>query len=361
MEGMDTSFFRPELSTLPAYVPGKKGADESVIKVASNELPFPTLPMVQAAINAHVGGLHRYPDMFATELTADIAAYHHVSVDNIAVSNGSSAMIEKALNAVAVPGAEVVVPWRSFESYPIAAQKEGLTFVPVPLRADGNADLWAMYRAITPATRAMIVCTPNNPTSAALTHSELVTFLAEVPSNVLVLLDEAYIDFVEMDDVVDGVAIVGQFPNVISLRTFSKAYSLAGLRIGYTIGAPEVISVLRGLGTPFGVSDLAQVAARAALQSRTLVNERIAVIKAEREKLVAALAAQGWTVPTPQANFVWFDLGERAAEFTEICAESGISVRTFAGEGTRVTIAEPEASLRLLRALSEFRKRYPES
>lgn len=353
----EKSPFRAEIGTLPAYVPGKKSADPSVIKVASNENPFPPLPGVQAAIAAHLSGLNRYPDMAAVGLCEAIAAYHQVSVDEVAVSNGSTALIEKFLTAVCMPESEVVLPWRSFEAYPIAIQIAGARAVNVPLRADGNADLRNMLKAITDKTRAILLCTPNNPTSAALTHSEVLAFLHDVPSHIPVLLDEAYVDFVDMHDAVDGLALVRQFPNAITLRTFSKAYGLAGLRIGYAIAHSDIVKGLRSVATPFGVNALAQVAARAALQERAEVDRRVKLIMDERNNLVNALRSLGWSGPEPQANFVWVPSKEGAAELDKVCDDAGISVRTFAGEGTRMTVAEPEASLRFVRALSQFRSR----
>lgn len=352
---MTFDYFRPEISSLPAYVPGKKGSDPSVIKVASNEMPFPTLAGVQAAVASHLAGVNRYPDMTVTALREAIAAFHKVGIDEVAVGNGSTDLIEIFLSSVCTPECEVIYPWRSFEAYPIAVQIAGATSVKVPLGADGNADLRAMLKAITDRTRAILVCTPNNPTSAALTHAEVAAFVAEVPQHIPVLLDEAYIDFVEMDDPVRGIELARQFPNVISLRTMSKAYGLAGMRVGYAIGPADVIRTLRSVITPFGVSSLSQVAARAALQEAGEVRRRVGLIKAERAKLVTALRSLGWTGPDPQANFLWIPTGEKTADFVAACEAEGITVRGFAGEGTRITIAEPEASLRLVRAVGKFR------
>lgn len=350
-----SDFFRNDLASLPAYVPGAPAQDDSVIKVASNEIPFPTLTGVEAVLSAGIGELNRYPDMASTKLREAIAAYHKVSIDSVTVSNGSTALIEKFLDAVCEPGTDVVLPWRSFEAYPIAIQVAGARPVKVPLRDDGAPDLRAMVSAITPETRAIVVCSPNNPSSGASTHAEMLAFLRDVPANIPVLLDEAYRDFAVMDDPIRGVELVAQFPNLISLRTFSKAYGLAALRIGYAISSPSIARGLAAVATPFGVNTLAQKAAVAALQQRPEVDRRVDIITANRSKLVSALRALGWDGPEPQANFVWFETGDRTAEFNALCLAEGIIVRAFDGEGVRVSVAEPEASLRLVRAYEKFR------
>ena len=223
-------WFRPEVLALPSYVPGKKPSDPSIIKLASNETPFPTLPQVEAAIAGAAGNLNRYPDMFATDLVADLAAFHEWPDAGIVVGNGSTALIEKFLQAVVDPEGEVVLPWRSFEAYPIAIQAAGGIGVQVPLTREGAHDLRGMLKAITPRTRAILVCSPNNPTGVAITHTEFgAAFLSEVPVEIPVLLDEAYINFVDMPDRVDSLALLRQHRNLIVLRTFSKAYGMAGM------------------------------------------------------------------------------------------------------------------------------------
>lgn len=339
---------------LPAYVAGKASQDPAVIKVASNEMPFPTLPSVQEEISSRISGLNRYPDAAMVSLTAHIAREIDVPEESLCIGNGSVALIEKILADVSGPGSEVIIPWRSFEAYPIAVQMAGAETIRVPLRADGNCDLAAMLAAVTPTTRAIIVCTPNNPTSAALTHNELHDFIQQAPKNVPILLDEAYIDFVQMEDPVLGIELVREFPNVLCLRTFSKAYGLAGLRCGYVVAEPSIAHALNSSNTPFGVNTLAQVAAQAALRERPEVNRRVGIIQSEREKLVTALRSLGWKGPEPQANFVWFELGKHSQSFDKMCSKHGIIVRTFKGEGTRVTIAEAEASQRLIAAYEEW-------
>ena len=353
-------WFRPEVLALPSYVPGKKPSDPSIIKLASNETPFPTLPQVEAAIAGAAGNLNRYPDMFATDLVADLAAFHEWPDAGIVVGNGSTALIEKFLQAVVDPEGEVVLPWRSFEAYPIAIQAAGGIGVQVPLTREGAHDLRGMLKAITPRTRAILVCSPNNPTGVAITHTELAAFLSEVPVEIPVLLDEAYINFVDMPDRVDSLALLRQHRNLIVLRTFSKAYGMAGLRCGYALAHPEMAAGLRAIATPFGVNALAQVAAQAALGSQQLVNQQVDSLLGERDRVASALAAQGWNVPVSQSNFLWFEFGDLSKRFEELCAEAGITVRRFGNEGVRVTIAEREGSVRLMRALDMFREQLRE-
>lgn len=348
-------FFRSDLADLPTYVAGKNPADPDVIKVASNELPFPTLSGVAAAIAGHMGEASRYPDIANSRLRSAIAAYHQVGVNNVAVGNGSTALIEDFLSGVCAPDSQVIIPWRSFEAYPIAVQVAGGQAVKVALNRAGEPDLPAMLDAVTDATRAILLCTPNNPSSAALRHADLRRFLQQVPAHIPVLIDEAYQDFVVMDDPVRGLELVSEFPNVVTLRTFSKAYGLAALRIGYAIGAAEIIEGLTAVATPFGVNTVAQVAGVAALQQRGEVDRRVQIITRERENLVRALRSLGWDGPQPQGNFLWFATGSQTQLFAELCLEEKIVVRAFGEEGVRVSVAEPEASLRLLRAYKRLR------
>ncbi|RTE49894.1 histidinol-phosphate transaminase [Actinobaculum sp. 352] len=354
-DNVSQSWFRPEVLSLPAYVPGKKGQDTDIVKLASNETPFPALPQVQAAVLGALGGLNRYPDMFAADLVADIGRFHEWPDDGVVVGNGSTTLIEKVLQAVVTPSGEVIMAWRSFEAYPIAVQAVGGVCVQVPLTRDGGHDLRAIARAVTPRTRAILLCSPNNPTGVSITHAELAAFLDEVPDSIPVLLDEAYIDFVEMDDAIDSRALLPQHRNLIVLRTFSKAYGLAGLRCGYALCSVDMATGLRAVLTPFGVNSLVQIAARAALNSRPDVIARVATIKAERERLLAAVAAQGWDIPRSQSNFLWFEFSDHSLRFEQLCNEEKIVVRRFGDEGVRVSIAEPSGSVRLLRALERFR------
>jgi histidinol-phosphate aminotransferase len=220
--------------------------------------------------------------------------------------------------------------------------------------ADGRHDLDAMAAAIGPRTRCVMVCTPNNPTGPAVSQTDLDAFLARVPEDVLVVVDEAYIEFVRMDDKVDGIATYRAHPNVVLFRTFSKAYGLAGFRVGYAVAQEPLAAALRAVSLPFGVSGVAQAAAIASLDAEAALFERVDALVAERTRVQAGLRDAGWDVPEPQGNFVWFELGERTTEFAAAADELGIVVRPFAGEGARVSIGEDEANDRLLELARTF-------
>jgi len=230
----------------------------------------------------------------------------------------------------------------------------GATSVQVPLTADARHDLDAMAAAITARTKVVLLCTPNNPTGPALTHTEVQAFLDQVPTDVLVVVDEAYHEFVRLDDRLDALALVRERANVAVMRTFAKAYGLAGLRVGYLVSTDEVAAAVRACALPFGVSSLAQAAAVASLAAEPALLERVDRIVEERERVVAGLAEAGWSVPDAQGNFVWFGLGGRTAEFAAAAEEAGIVVRPFAGEGVRVTIGEPDANDVLLKVAAAF-------
>jgi histidinol-phosphate aminotransferase len=343
---------RPVIRDIPAYVPGRPPAPRAGVttyKLSSNENPYPPLPGVVAAAVEAAGRMNRYPDMGCTALYAALADRLGVAPENLAAGTGSVAVLYHLLQAFCEPGDEVVYAWRSFEAYPIAVSVPGAVSVQVPLTdrdGAGRHDLEAMAAAVTRRTRAVIVCTPNNPTGPAVGPAELEAFLERVPSHVLVVVDEAYREFVRPADgsaPVDGVELVRRHPNVVAMRTFAKAYGLAGLRVGYAVASPEVAAAVRACALPFGVSSVAQAAAVASLEREAELFERVEALVAERGRVMAALAEQGWSLPDAQGNFVWLSLGERTAEFAAAADEAGVMVRPFADEGVRVTIGEPAA------------------
>ena len=254
------------------------------------------------------------------------------------------AVLYHLLQAFCDPGDEVVYAWRSFEAYPIAVSATGAVSVQVPVDPEGRHDLDAMAEAVTERTKVVIVCTPNNPTGPSVTATELRAFLEKVPDRVLVVVDEAYREFVREQDPVDGLALVERHANVVAMRTFAKAYGLAGFRVGYLVGHEEVAAAVRACALPFGVSSVAQAAAVASLAAEDELLRRVDAIVAERERVVAALRDQGWSFPEPQGNFVWLPLGNRTPELVALAEEAGITVRPFAGEGVRITFGEPEAN-----------------
>jgi len=335
---------RPALEGVPAYKPGRAAADrdgERTYKLSSNENPYPPLPSVLAKVRDAAETFNRYPDMFATGLTAAIAERFDVPVTSVATGTGSVGVLQQVVQSCAAEGDEVVYAWRSFEAYPVVVGISGATSVRVPLTADERHDLDAMAEAVTERTRLVLVCSPNNPTGTAVRRAELVRFLNRVPPHVLVVIDEAYREFVRDPDVPDALEVYRDRPNVAVLRTFSKAYGLAGLRVGFAVAHEPVAEALRKTAVPFGVSGLAQVAATTSLEAEAELLHRVEALVTERSRVQAALREQGWTaVPASQANFVWLRLGEHTEEFAAACEQAGVMVRPFAGEGARITIGE---------------------
>ena len=342
---------RPNVAQIPTYVPGKPPTARPGLpayKLSSNENPYPPLTGVVEAAAAAVAVMNRYPDMGSSALYDALAARLGVPVTDLAVATGSVALIYQLVGAYCEPGDEVVYAWRSFEAYPIAVTTAGAKSVQVPVHTDGRHDLAAMLAAITDRTRIVMVCTPNNPTGPAVTQSELDAFIAAVPPHVVVVVDEAYLEFVRMDDAVDGLGTYRAHPNVVLFRTFSKAYGLAGFRVGYAVAQAPIAASLRAVSLPFGVSGVAQAAAIASLAAEDELLERVEALTVERARVYAALLEQGWTIPEPQGNFVWFGLGEATADFAAAADAAGIAVRPFVGEGVRVSIGETEGNDRLL-------------
>lgn len=345
---------RADLDRLPPYVAGR--TVPGAVKLASNEVSEGPLPATQQAIARAAGDVHRYPDTGASALTTALADHLDVPEDRIAVGCGSVALCEQLVQVTCTPGDEVVFPWRSFEAYPIITQVVGAEQVPVPLTATHELDLDAMAAAVTPATRLVFVCTPNNPTATALGADELTAFLDRIPSDVLVVLDEAYFEFVTRADAPDGVRLAMQRDNVLAMRTFSKAYGLAGLRVGYAVGPPHVAEALRKVCIPFSVNALGQAAAIAALGAQDELARRCADVACERAHVRDELIAAGYEIPPTQANFVWLPLGARAVEFSEHCLEDHkVVVRAFDGDGVRVTVGTRQENDQFLTAARAFR------
>ncbi|GAA3443435.1 histidinol-phosphate transaminase [Planomonospora venezuelensis] len=349
--------FRAILDTMPAYRPGKAvvSADGRSYKLSSNESPYDPLPSVVEAVAKAATEIHRYPDPAATALTEALAERYGVPAEHVALGAGSVTVAQQLFETVSEPGAEVVYAWRSFEAYPLLADLAGATSVRVPL-AEETHHLEAMAEAITPQTRMVFVCNPNNPTGTVVHAAELESFLNRVPEDVLVVLDEAYREYVRDADVTDGLAVYRDRPNVAVLRTFSKAYGLAGLRVGYLVANEPVASAVRKTMVPFAVNSLAQAAAVASLAAEDELLERVEAVVKERTRVREALIAQGWTVPATEANFVWLRLGGRTLDFAAACAVEGVAVRPFAGEGARISIGSPEANDTFLAAAAAFRE-----
>jgi histidinol-phosphate aminotransferase len=337
-----TPVFRAVLGTVPAYKPGQVpvGAAGEAHKLSSNESPYDPLPSVVEVIAEASRTVNRYPDNGAAALTAAIAERFAVPAGHVAVGSGSVGVLKQLMEAVSEPGAEIIYAWRSFEAYRPLADLAGATSVPVPLR-DETHDLDAMAAAITPRTRLILVCNPNNPTGTAVRAKELTGFLDQVPGDCLVVLDEAYREYIRDESVPNGVDLYRDRPNVAVLRTFSKAYGLAGLRIGFMIGHDPVAQAARKTMLTFTVSSIAQAAAIASLRAEGELLERVETVVKERTRVRETLLADGWTVPVTEANFVWLRLGERTIAFAQACEAAGIAVRPYESEGARVSIGTP--------------------
>ncbi|MFZ6991504.1 histidinol-phosphate transaminase [Curtobacterium sp. RRHDQ66] len=337
---------RPEIASLPAYKQGRQAAADA-FKLSSNENPFPPLPGVIEAVQAQTA-YNRYPDASALALRAELANRFGTTVDEVHIAPGSVAILHELAKATSGPGDEIVYAWRSFEAYPGVVTVAGATSVQVPNRADGGHDLDAMAAAVTERTRMVIVCTPNNPTGPIVTAAEFEHFMKQVPDEVLVVLDEAYAEFVTDSDAVHGVPLLERHPNLVVLRTFSKAYGLAGLRVGYALGPAYVLDAVRACAIPLSVTAQGQAAALASLEREDELLARVAELAERRDTIVTELRAQGWEVPDAQGNFVWLATGERTGVAAERFEQAGIIVRAFADEGVRISIGEHEAVDKLL-------------
>jgi histidinol-phosphate aminotransferase len=350
--------FRSVLDEYVAYRPGKvaTSAEGRSYKLSSNESPYGPLPSVRAMIAEAAGQVNRYPDNGCSVLIQTIAERFGVPEDHVAVGCGSVGVTQMLLEAVGEPGVEVMYAWRSFEAYPTLADLAGVTSVRVPL-ADEAHDLRAMADALTDRTRLVFVCNPNNPTGTAVRRAELEAFFDAVPENCLIVLDEAYNEYVRDPGVPNGLEMYADRPNLVILRTFSKAYGLAGLRIGFMVSQPPIAEQVRKTYLPFSVNTLAQAAAVASLRAEGELLERVESTVKERERVRDALIAQGWTVPQTEANFLWLRLGDATVDFATACDAEGVSVRPFPGEGARVSIGSPEENDAFLTAAQAYRNR----
>jgi histidinol-phosphate aminotransferase len=349
---------RAALAAMPEYVPGRsaesvaaKYAIGDVIKLASNEAPFPPLPSALAAIADAAGGVNRYPDDATVALREQLAKHYGVVPEQVLLGNGSVELCRMALAATCDPGDEVIFGQPSFEAYPVLAMQVGATMVQVPLTAAHRYDLDAMADGITDRTRLVFVCNPNNPTGTIVDRDAVDRFLERVPSDLLVVFDEAYREFVTAPGFPDGLDYLEGRENVCVLRTFSKAYGLAALRIGYAIAHERVIGALRKVRVPFEVNTLAQVAASASLAAHDEMRARVDEVITERLRVFDAITDLGLQVVPSEANFLWLALPDQAAVLGEYSERAGVVLRPFSGVGVRVTIGTPVENDRLLKVL----------
>lgn len=429
---------RPSVSQIPDYVPGRQPEGLDAVKLSSNENPFGPLPTVTAAIAQAGAQCNRYPDMGASALREALAQHHGCAREQVVVGTGSSgvlyallqALCDSRLDAAGAVGdvsaqqagqaalsdrddapSEVICAWRSFEAYPIATALAGARLVPVPLTEPGHPlgpwhhDLEAMAAAITARTRVVLLCSPNNPTGTVICAQRVRDFLAQIPPHVVVVLDQAYVQFAEDDQSLSEQGTNGQGaneqganeqgtrdqadnrqpddsllpndslsqwlsnPQVLILRTFSKAYGLAGLRVGYGLGHQQLVSAITKASVPFGVSAVAQHAALASLDTTAQqeLHERVQAVVQQRGHVSTRLRQifGPSVVADSGANFVWVQLGDHAAAFAQHCLQQGVAVRPFAADahwphaGVRVTVGAQAENERLLEAAATFTVSYP--
>lgn len=349
---------RADLEELPAYKAGKSATSSAgieVFKISSNENPYSPHPKIIEAITRAANSIQRYPDPNSTRLLERLADKYQVSPNQISLGTGSVAVLTQLIQASATHNDEVIFAWRSFEAYPIVTKVAGAIAVKVPLKENYEHDLDSMLKAITPKTKTILVCSPNNPTGTAVNKEQFINFLNQVPKDILVVLDEAYTEFVTDPTAINGIKDLNNENNLSILRTFSKAYGLAGLRVGFTIAQEPVIDYLKKVALPFGVSSIAQAAALAALDNEVEIIQSVNTLILERDRVYKELTNFKVNIPNPQGNFIWFDLKDKSEAFAQACEQAGIIVRVFANEGVRATIAETVANNRLIEVASKFR------
>jgi len=339
---------RPELAGLPVYVPGK--TVPGAIKLASNETVFGPLPSVRAAIERATYAINRYPDNGCVELKAALAKHlgSDFAPEHFAVGCGSVSLCQQLVQITASAGDEVIFGWRSFELYPPQVQIAGATAIKVPL-TEHTFDLDAMLAAVTDRTRLIFVCNPNNPTSTVVAPGAMARFVGAVRPDILIAIDEAYVEYVREPLLPNSLELVRSHSNVVVLRTFSKAYGLAGLRVGYAVGQPELITALDQVYVPFTVTSISQAAAIASLEAADELLARTDAVVAERTRVSAGLRDAGFTLPPSQANFVWLPLGSRTSDFVKQAANARLVVRQHGADGVRISVGAPEENDALLR------------
>ncbi|MBD1591625.1 histidinol-phosphate transaminase [Arthrobacter sp. S1_S22] len=343
---------RGAVAGLPSYVPGRRSAGADIAALASNESHYEPLPAAVTAVAEAAGRMNRYPDMAAVELRERIARHLGVTAAEVAVGPGSVGVLQQIITGLCDAGDEVVFAWRSFEAYPILVELAGARPVRIPLDHLEGHDLDAMAAAVTDRTTVILLCTPNNPTGVPISHDRIEAFLGAVRSDILVVIDEAYVEYAEAGSGPDSLALYRRYPNVCILRTFSKAYGLAGLRVGYAVAAPAIAEGLRRTALPFSVSALAQKAAIASLDSGEEMEARVAAVRQERARMAAQLEAQGWKLQPSQGNFLWLRADEDLlARLVEAFDAAGVMVRAYQGDGVRITVADPASNDRVLRLL----------
>ncbi len=356
MSGIELNAYVRAIPVYPAAESYDHGGD--LVKLASNETPWPPHPAVAEALKGALGALNRYPDPDKSLLRRRIAERHELPVGRIAVGNGSCELLLAAGAAMLEPGAEIVYAWPSFSIYPHLAAMTGARAVTVPLDAQARHDLEAIAREVTAATRIVLVCNPNNPTATAHPPQAIDAFVSELPRHVAVILDEAYVEFSTLQDPYDSLELLERHPNLIVLRTFSKVYGLCGLRVGYALGSEQFRLAVDRVRQPFSVNTLAQVAATEAMRHQDEVERRVERTAIERLHVEEAFAQRGLAASDSEANFSWLSLGDRQEDaVVRGLAERGVIVRAGTPLGEpghlRVTYGTRHENDRFLAALDE--------
>ena len=362
-----TVTFADKLARIPHYEPGTSLDDATMaaetadaVKLASNESPYPPHPAVIEAISKAAEGVNRYPDPEARALRRAIADRHETDPARIAVSNGSCEILLAAALALCEPGDEILYAWPSFSIYPHLPALSGAREIRVPLGDGYVHDLDAMLEEVTAATQLLLVCNPNNPTGTYLPAERIGSFLDRVPDRTTVILDEAYIEYQTVDDPGATQDLLAQHPNLVLLRTFSKCYGLAGLRVGYALCSPQFRAAVDAVRQPFSVNAIAQAAATEAVRHQDDVADRVEKNLVERVLVEEALREMGFLTAESQANFAWIDLGDLdEGEVTEGLTRAGVAVRPgtpLGGPGhLRVTYGHRAENERFLQALDALR------
>jgi len=354
--------FAERIRRIPVYPAAGGYAEQAMplVRLASNESPYPPLPAVREAIDRALRTLNRYPDPSSSILRERLSERYEVPSSRIAVGNGSCDILLAAGEALLEPGAELVYAWPSFSVYPHLAAASGARAITVPLDSEQRHDLPAMLGEITVATRLVVVCNPNNPTSTALAPADVAAFVAEVPPDVCVIIDEAYCEFNLLGDPDSSIELLSRHPNLVLLRTFSKVYGLCGLRVGFALCGSETLpQAVNQVRQPFFCNALAQTAAVEALAHQDEVIDRVTRTVAERLSVAEGLRALDLQVADSQANFCWLSLGERDEdEIMQGLRERGVLVRGGRALGAdapalRVTFGTPEENARFLEVLAE--------
>jgi histidinol-phosphate aminotransferase len=353
------------IERLVPYVPGKPVEElerelgiQNAVKLASNENPLGASPRVAEALAGAAASFGRYPDAATHALRETLAAHHGVPMDEIVVGNGSNELIDLACRTFAGPGDHAVIGNPSFVCYRLGLLAANVEFTEVPLVGHVAWDVDAMLAAVTPATRLLFLANPNNPTGAHVSATDLARLLRGLPERVVAILDEAYVEFADAPDFASALTMRGLHERLLVLRTFSKAYGLAALRVGYGVGTPALVDFLNRVRAPFNTNSLAQIAARAALTDPEHVARYVALNRVERARVAAALGALGLGVAPSQANFLLVDFGAPGRDIYEKLLRKGVIVRPMPPPLTnwlRITIGLPEENDRLLAAVGELR------